>query len=108
VVPSPWQSGGPITPASDSIGVIQQGTELVVSADKSIAGLLGASPGASTAVPSMIDLLQRCFPNDWRTSWNAEMTIAIPALAISRWDTTAVDESDRTTTPALHLTINEG
>ncbi|KDE97204.1 malate:quinone oxidoreductase [Mycolicibacterium aromaticivorans JS19b1 = JCM 16368] len=97
-----------ITPDRRRIGVIQQGTELVVSADGSIAGLLGASPGASTAVPIMIDFLQRCFPHDWRTSWNAEMTTAIPALAISRWDTTAVDESDRTTTPALHLNINEG
>ena len=32
------------------------------SADGSIAGLLGASPGASTAVATMLDLLERCFP----------------------------------------------
>jgi malate dehydrogenase (quinone) len=92
-----------ITPDRRRIGAIQQGTELVVSADGSIAGLLGASPGASTAVPSMIDVLRRCFANDWRTSWNAKMTAAIPALTVSRWDTAAVDESDRTTTPALRL-----
>ena len=39
--------------------VIQFGTEIVASADGTIAGLLGASPGASTAVPIMLDLLER-------------------------------------------------
>src|SRR5690606_19341773 len=42
-------------------GVLEFGTELVTSADGSIAGLLGASPGASTAVATMVDLLERCF-----------------------------------------------
>lgn len=48
-----------VTPDAERIGVLQQGTELVVSADGTIAGLLGASPGASTAVPIMSDLLER-------------------------------------------------
>lgn len=43
-------------------GILQFGTEVVSSADGSIAALLGASPGASTAVAIMIDLLKRCFP----------------------------------------------
>ena len=43
-------------------GVLQFGTELVVGGDGSIAGLLGASPGASTAVVGDADLLERCFP----------------------------------------------
>ena len=43
-------------------GVLQFGTELVVGGDGSIAGLLGASPGASTAVSAMLTLLERCFP----------------------------------------------
>lgn len=94
-----------ITPDRRRVGVVQQGTELVVSADGSIAGLLGASPGASTAVPIMIDVLRRCFPHDWRTSWNAEMTTAIPALTVKHWDMTAVDESRRNTARALHLTV---
>ncbi len=49
--------------------VIQFGTEVVASADGTIAGLLGASPGASTAVPIMLDVLAKCFPSrlaDWR------------------------------------------
>ncbi|WP_341953893.1 malate:quinone oxidoreductase [Salinibacterium sp. TMP30] len=51
------------------IGVLQFGTEVVSSADGSIAGLLGASPGASTAVPIMLGLVEKCFPermNEWR------------------------------------------
>lgn len=43
-------------------GVLEFGTEVVSSADGSIAALLGASPGASTSVAIMIQLLKRCFP----------------------------------------------
>ncbi len=43
-------------------GILQFGTEVVSSADGSIAALLGASPGASTSVEIMIQLLKRCFP----------------------------------------------
>ena len=42
--------------------MLEFGTELVTAADGTIAGLLGASPGASTAVATMVDLLERCFP----------------------------------------------
>ena len=41
---------------------LQFGTEVIASADGTIAGLLGASPGASTAVSIMTELLARCFP----------------------------------------------
>ena len=68
-----------ITPDRDRIGMIQQGTELVASADGTIAGLLGASPGASTAVPIMVELLQRCYPDRWQKTWRAAMAEAIPA-----------------------------
>lgn len=43
-------------------GILEFGTEVVSSKDGSIAALLGASPGASTSVAVMIDLLKRCFP----------------------------------------------
>lgn len=43
-------------------GVLEFGTEVVSAADGSIAALLGASPGASTAVSIMLSLLERCFP----------------------------------------------
>ena len=44
-------------------GVLEFGTTVLAAADGSIAGLLGASPGASTAVPAMLDVLERCFPD---------------------------------------------
>jgi malate dehydrogenase (quinone) len=42
-------------------GVLEFGTEMVTSADGSIAALLGASPGASTSVSIKLDLIHRCF-----------------------------------------------
>ncbi|GAA1425228.1 malate:quinone oxidoreductase [Agrococcus citreus] len=50
-------------------GVLQFGTEVVTGADGTIAGLLGASPGASTAVHIMLTIFERCFPEQmprWR------------------------------------------
>lgn len=41
-------------------GILEFGTEVVISADKTIAALLGASPGASTSVSIMLELLERC------------------------------------------------
>jgi len=51
-----------IKPGTETRGVLQFGTELVHAEDGSVAALLGASPGASTAVPVMINLLHECFP----------------------------------------------
>lgn len=48
----------------DGKGVIEFGTEIVSSSDGSLACLLGASPGASTAVKIMVDLLNQCFDLD--------------------------------------------
>lgn len=42
-------------------GVLEFGTEVVTSADGTIAALLGASPGASTSVSIMLEIIQRCF-----------------------------------------------
>ncbi|MEN4449625.1 malate:quinone oxidoreductase [Mycobacterium sp. SM3041] len=66
-----------VTPDPKRVGVLQSGTELVTSADGTIAGLLGASPGASTAVPIMLGLLQRCFPERWAASWQYRMNDAV-------------------------------
>ncbi len=59
-------------------GVLQFGTEVVTGADGTIAGLLGASPGASTAVPIMLDLLGRCFP-DRIEEWTPTIRTMIPS-----------------------------
>jgi malate dehydrogenase (quinone) len=92
-----------VTPDRQRIGVLQSGTELVTSADGTIAGLLGASPGASTAVPIMLDLLQRCFPQQWVSSWREELDAAIPGRALTSWDRSAVQDSFADTAAALNL-----
>ncbi|WP_336653115.1 MULTISPECIES: malate:quinone oxidoreductase [unclassified Leucobacter] len=61
-------------------GILQFGTEVITGAEGSIAGLLGASPGASTAVHAMIDVLQRCFPEQYEGGWKATFKQQIPAL----------------------------
>ena len=92
-----------VTPDPHRIGVLQQGTELVVSADGSIAGLLGASPGASTAVPIMVDMLRRSFPAQWRLTWEKRMAAAVPDLERRTWDAEAVAASEVRTDRALGL-----
>ncbi len=65
-------------------GVLQFGTEVVASADGSIAALLGASPGASTAVSIMLGLIQRCFPEQSKTAaWQAKLRELIPSYGCS-------------------------
>jgi malate dehydrogenase (quinone) len=60
-------------------GKLQFGTEVVAAADGSIAGLLGASPGASTAAPIMLDVLQRCFPDRF-DAWKPHLQELIPTF----------------------------
>jgi malate dehydrogenase (quinone) len=79
-------------------GVLQFGTEVVTAADGSIAGLLGASPGASTAVAAMLDVMGRCFGDrmpDWAPaieklipSWGTDLG-QDPAVAAEVLDSTA-------------------
>lgn len=61
-------------------GILEFGTEVVSAADGSIAALLGASPGASTAVSIMLELLERCFPKLLATpAWNNKLKQMIPS-----------------------------
>jgi malate dehydrogenase (quinone) len=61
-------------------GDLKFGTEVVTGADGSIAALLGASPGASTAVSIMLGLLERCFPSRWASdAWRARLAELFPA-----------------------------
>ncbi len=65
-------------------GVLEFGTEIVNSADGSIAALLGASPGASTAVAIMIDLIHKCFPEKVATEeWQSKLKAMIPSFGKS-------------------------
>ena len=60
-------------------GVLEFGTTVLAAQDGSMAGLLGASPGASTAVPAMLDVLQRCFADRYQT-WQPKLTEIVPSL----------------------------
>ena len=62
-------------------GVLDFSTTVLASADGSIAGLLGGSPGASTAVPAMLDVLQRCFASRYQ-SWLPTLKEMVPSLGI--------------------------
>lgn len=62
-------------------GVLQFGTELVTAADGSVAALLGASPGASTAVPIMLNLLKTCFPQH-QAAWEPRMRELVPSYGV--------------------------
>ncbi|MGJ4846299.1 malate:quinone oxidoreductase [Leifsonia sp. Le1] len=84
-------------------GVLQFGTEVIASEDGSIAGLLGASPGASTAVPIMLDVLKRCFPDRY-DSWLPTLTELVPTIGTTLNDKPA--EAERVvaeTAEVLHI-----
>ncbi|MCU1442664.1 MAG: malate:quinone oxidoreductase [Cryobacterium sp.] len=84
-------------------GVLQFGTEVITSADGTIAGLLGASPGASTAVPIMVNLLAKCFPDDY-ASWEPKLAELIPSYGMKLSDNPeAAAASLAATATALHL-----
>ncbi len=62
-------------------GRLQFGTEVVTAADGSLSALLGASPGASTAVPVMLELLRKCFPERTSASvYHCALRNMIPSL----------------------------
>ncbi|MCP3741958.1 malate:quinone oxidoreductase [Rossellomorea sp. BNER] len=63
-------------------GTLQFGTEVVSAADGSIAALLGASPGASTAVHVMLEVLEKCFPQHIK-EWEPKIKEMIPSYGVS-------------------------
>lgn len=63
-------------------GTLQFGTEVVTSADGSIAALLGASPGASTAVHVMLEVINKCFP-EYMEEWEPKLKEMIPSYGVS-------------------------
>lgn len=71
------------TPAGK--GTLQFGTEVITAADGSIAALLGASPGASTAVHVMLEVIRKCFPEQMN-KWETKIKEMIPSYGISLMD----------------------
>lgn len=71
-----------IKETSSGKGTLQFGTEVISSEDGSIAALLGASPGASTAVSVMLEVIERCFP-DRMPEWKPKIVEMIPSYGLS-------------------------
>lgn len=87
-------------------GTLQFGTELVSAADGSIAALLGASPGASTAVSVMLDLIKKCFPQQVK-AWEPKIKEMIPSFGVSLLkNPELIKQIDSSTARALGLVEN--
>lgn len=73
-----------IKPCADKGGRLEFGTEIVAAGDDSLAALLGASPGASTSVHAMLEVLQRCFPDRLASkNWQDKLKALIPSYGES-------------------------
>jgi malate dehydrogenase (quinone) len=86
-------------------GVLEFGTEVVVSEDGTVAALLGASPGASTAAAIMLGILPRCFKQASQTeAWKNKLKEMAPSfgLALSQ-DEALVHKTRERTTRLLKL-----
>lgn len=67
----------------DKGGVLQFGTEIVTSQDGSLSVLLGASPGASTAVAIMLKIIKQCFNEDYESNeWTSKLKEIVPSLYV--------------------------
>ncbi|MDN3673901.1 malate:quinone oxidoreductase [Flavobacterium branchiarum] len=61
-------------------GILEFGTEVINTEDGTLAVLLGASPGASTAVSIMVGLIDKCFKDKVKTpEWNEKFKAMIPS-----------------------------
>lgn len=89
-------------------GILEFGTEVVSAADGSIAALLGASPGASTAVSIMLTLLERCYPEQLSTpAWQAKLKEMIPSFGESLSKNAELSESVREHTAETLQLVHE-
>ncbi|MGV9004590.1 malate:quinone oxidoreductase [Flavobacterium sp.] len=65
-------------------GILEFGTEVITTTDGSLACLLGASPGASTAVAIMLQVLPKCFPDQMQSdAWRDKIKQMIPSYGQS-------------------------
>lgn len=85
--------------------VLQFGTEIVSDKDGTIAALMGASPGASTAPHIMLNLMAKAFPQQMTdTGWKARLKEIIPSYGRKlNEDPAFTNEIRRMTSTALHL-----
>ncbi|WP_211746177.1 malate:quinone oxidoreductase [Paenibacillus sp. Marseille-Q4541] len=86
-------------------GTLQFGTEVVTAADGSIAALLGASPGASTAVHVMLEILEKCYPQHME-EWKPKIKEMIPSYGVSLMENAELFEEIHNST-AQTLGLNQ-
>lgn len=68
-------------------GKLEFGTEIVTSQDGTIAALLGASPGASVSVQTMINVIERCFTSQLKNeAWQQKLKALVPSYGESLID----------------------
>jgi malate dehydrogenase (quinone) len=68
-------------------GILEFGTELVVASDGSIVAMLGASPGASTAVWIMLRVIEPAFSEQLKAGvWSSKLKEMIPSYGQSLMD----------------------
>ncbi|KAG1441008.1 hypothetical protein G6F57_018843 [Rhizopus arrhizus] len=84
--------------------ILQFGTEVVTDKDNTIAALLGASPGASTSPPIMLNLLAKAFPQQMEAGWKERLKEIIPSYGQKLNDSPALTNQIRAmTSQTLHL-----
>ncbi len=72
-------------------GKLEFGTEVITAADGSLAGLLGASPGASVTVTAMLQVLEKCFAKEMASdAWKNKLKEMIPSYGESLLNDTAL------------------
>lgn len=65
-------------------GRLEFGTEVVAARDGSLAAVLGASPGASTAVSIILEVLEKCFPKEMQSdAWRSQLMEMVPAYGMA-------------------------
>lgn len=83
-------------------GKLEFGTEVITTADGSLAVLLGASPGASTAVSIMLDVVGRCFKEEIKSpEWQEKFKVMIPSFGQTLNDKPALSDEIRKNTAAI-------
>ncbi|QOV62641.1 malate dehydrogenase (quinone) [Kosakonia pseudosacchari] len=90
-------------------GVLRLGTEVVSDKEGTIAALLGASPGASTAAPIMLELMERVFAERFASAaWQAKLKEIIPSFGTElNGNIEAADQELRYTSEILGLKCDE-
>ena len=77
-------------------GKLQFGTEVVAAEDGSLSALLGASPGASTAVSIIIEVLEKCFAEEMSNpEWITKVQSMVPSYKKSLADDKELYEATR-------------